>query len=60
MLTKHPLLADAKVRHGMARLHLRGWRGAEEEFLIGVAVLNLLLLARLDHPASRSPAGKCR
>lgn len=54
------LFADAKVKHGMTRLHLRGLRGAEEEFLIGAAVLNLLLLARPDHAASRSLAGKCR
>jgi len=40
------LFADAKARRGLARLHLRGLRGAEEEFLIGAAVLNLLLLAR--------------
>lgn len=40
------LFADAKARRGMARLRLRGLRGAEEEFLIGAAVLNLLLLAR--------------
>jgi hypothetical protein len=30
----------------MARLRLRGLKGAEEEFLIGAAVLNLLLLVR--------------
>ncbi|WP_240313677.1 transposase [Sphingomonas carotinifaciens] len=52
------LFADAKVKHGMVRLHLRGIRGAEEEFLVGAAVLNLLLLARPDHAASRSLAGK--
>lgn len=52
------LFADAKVKHGMGRLHLRGIRGAEEEFLIGAAVLNLLLLARPDHAGSRSLAGK--
>lgn len=40
------MFADAKARRGMARLRLRGLRGAEEEFLIGAAVLNLLLLAR--------------
>jgi hypothetical protein len=52
------LFADAKVKHGMGRLHLRGIRGAEEEFLVGAAVLNLLLLARPDHAGSRSLAGK--
>lgn len=54
------LFADAKVKHGMTRLHLRGLRGAEEEFLVEAAVLNLLLLARPDHAGSRSLAGKCR
>lgn len=52
------LFADAKVKRGMGRLHLRGIRGAEEEFLIGAAVLNLLLLARPDYAGSRSLAGK--
>ena len=47
------LFADAKARRGMARLHLRGLRGAEEEFLIGAAVLNLLLLARPTEQRSR-------
>jgi hypothetical protein len=48
------LFADAKARRGMARLRLRGLRGAEEEFLIGAAVLNLLLLARpTDQPLRR-------
>ncbi len=45
------LFADAKARRGMGRLHLRGLRGAEEEFLIGAAVPNLLRLAR---PATRA------
>ena len=47
------LFADAKARRGMARLRLRGLRGAEEEFLIGAAVLNLLLLARPPHQRTR-------
>jgi len=47
------LFADAKSRRGLARLHLRGLRGAEEEFLIGAAVLNLLLLARPPQQATR-------
>ena len=29
------VFADAKGRRGLARLHLRGLRGAEEEFLLG-------------------------
>lgn len=40
------LFADAKARRGLGRLHLRGLRGAEEEFQLAAAVLNLLLLAR--------------
>lgn len=47
------LFADAKARRGLSRLHLRGLRGAEEEFLIGAAVLNLLLLARPADTARR-------
>lgn len=46
------LFADAKARRGMTRLRLRGLKGAEEEFLIGATVLNLLLLAR---PADQRP-----
>lgn len=46
------LFADAKAKRGMARLRLRGLKGAEEEFLIGATVLNLLLLAR---PADQPP-----
>jgi hypothetical protein len=44
------LFADAKAKRGLARLHLRGIRGAKEEFQLGAAVSNLLLLAR---PAER-------
>lgn len=44
------LFADAKAKRGLARLHLRGIRGAEEEFQLAAAVSNLLLLAR---PAER-------
>ena len=40
------LFADAKAKRGLARLHLRGIRGAEEEFQLAAAVSNLLLLAR--------------
>ncbi len=40
------VFADAKGKRGLARLHLRGLRGAEEEFLLGAAVANLVLLAR--------------
>lgn len=46
------LFADAKGKRGLGRLHLRGLRGAEEEFLIGAAIANLMLLARpADRPA---------
>ena len=38
--------ADVKIKRGLSRLHLRGIRGAEEEFLLTAAVSNLLLLAR--------------
>lgn len=44
------LFADAKGKRGLSRLHLRGLRGAEEEFLIGAAIANLMLLVR---PADR-------
>ncbi len=44
------LFADAKAKRGLTRLHLRGIRGAEEEFQLVAAVSNLLLLAR---PAER-------
>ncbi len=46
------LFADAKTKRGLTRLHLRGIRGAEEEFQLVAAVSNLLLLAR---PAERAP-----
>jgi transposase len=48
------LFADAKGKRGLARLHLRGLRGAEEEFLIGAALANLMLLARCGKPAARA------
>ena len=44
------VFADAKTKRGLTRLHLRGIRGAEEEFR--AAVSNLLLLTR---PAARAP-----
>jgi Transposase DDE domain len=46
------VFADAKAKRGLVRLHLRGIRGAEEEFQVVAAVSNLLLLAR---PAKRAP-----
>src|SRR3546814_5809884 len=52
------VLADAKGKRGLARLHLRGLRGAEEEFLLGAAIANLVLLARPDDrpaPTRRPP-----
>lgn len=49
------LFADAKGKRGLGRLHLRGLRGAEEEFLLGAAVANLVLLAR---PADRPARGR--
>jgi hypothetical protein len=46
------VFADAKGKRGLGRLYLRGIRGAEEEFLLGAAVSNLVLLARpVDQPA---------
>ena len=47
------VFADAKGKRGLARLRLRGLRGAEEEFLLGAAIANLVLLAR---PPARPPA----
>lgn len=48
------LFADAKGKRGLTRLHLRGLRGAEEEFLLGAAVANLMLLVRPgEHARSR-------
>lgn len=54
------LFADAKAKRGLGRLHLRGLPGAEEEFLLGAAIANLMLLARppgrSGHPiATRAP-----
>jgi transposase len=49
------VFADAKAKRGLTRLHLRGLRGAEEEFLLGAAVANLVLLAR---PADRTPRSR--
>ena len=48
------VFADAKGRRGLARLHLRGLRGAEEEFLLGAAIANLVLLARPDDGPTRT------
>lgn len=48
------LFADAKGKRGMGRLHLRGLRGAEEEFLLGAAIANLVLLARPAERPARS------
>ena len=47
------LFADAKARRGLGRLHLRGLRGAEEEFLVGATVANLMLLSRRVGKARR-------
>ena len=47
------VFADAKGKRGLARLHLRGIRGAEEEFLLGAAIANLVLLARPDSQSVR-------
>ncbi len=47
------VFADAKTKRGLTRLHLRGIRGAEEEFQVAAAVSNLLLLARPAARASR-------
>ncbi|MBB5717089.1 IS1182 family transposase, partial [Sphingomonas aerophila] len=43
------VFADAKGKRGLTRLHLRGLRGAEEEFLLGATIANLVLLARPDN-----------
>ena len=51
--------ADAKGKHGMRRLHLRGIRGAEEEFLIGAAVMNLMILARPHRLTGKPRRGAC-
>ncbi|GEM72024.1 transposase [Sphingomonas sp. NPDC019816] len=51
--------ADAKGKHGMRRLHLRGIRGAEEEFLIGAAVMNLMVLARPQRLTGKPRRGVC-
>ncbi|WP_308462265.1 transposase [Sphingomonas citri] len=42
------VFADAKSKRGLTRLRLRGQRGAEEEFLLGAAIANLVLLAHPD------------
>ena len=47
------LFADVKAKRGLARLHLRGIRGAEEEFQLAAAVFNLFLLARPSDRAAR-------
>ena len=48
------VFADAKGKRGLTRLHLRGLRGAEEEFLLGAAIANLVLLARPDARPART------
>lgn len=48
------VFADAKGKRGLGRLHLRGIRGAEKEFLLGAAVVNLVLLARPADQLARS------
>ena len=48
------VFADAKGKRGLTRLHLRGLRGAEEEFLLGAAIANLVLLARPDAQPART------
>lgn len=48
------VFADAKGKRGLTRLHLRGLRGAQEEFLLGAAVANLVLLARPDNLPKRT------
>lgn len=40
--------------HAPTRLHLRGLRGAEEEFLLGAAIANLVLLARTNAKPART------
>jgi transposase len=48
------LFAEAKTRRGLGRLRLRGLRGAQEEFLLGAAVANLVRLVRpADRPVRR-------
>ncbi|NWN22983.1 DDE transposase, partial [Escherichia coli] len=39
--------------------HLRGIRGAEEEFLIGAAVMNLMILARSNRLNGKPRRGVC-
>ena len=51
--------ANAKGKHGMRRLHLRGIRGAEEEFLICAAVMNLMILARPQRLTGKPRRGRC-
>lgn len=41
------LFADAKGKRGLTRLHLRGIRGAEEEFLLGSVDSKVSLLAEV-------------
>ena len=49
------LFADAKIKRGLGRLRLRGPRGAQEEFLLGAAVANLVLLVRPADRPNRGP-----
>lgn len=48
------VFADAKGKRGLTRLPLRGLRGAQEEFLLGAAIANLVLLARPDDRPART------
>lgn len=41
-------------KRAMDRLHLRGLRGAEEEFLLGATIANLVMLARPTQRSARS------
>lgn len=50
------LFADAKGKRGLARLHLRSIRGAQEKFQLAATVSNLLLLAQ---PAERTRRPDC-
>ena len=48
------VFADAKGKRGPTRLHLRGLRGAQEEFLLGAIIANLVLLTRPDDRPTRT------
>lgn len=49
------LFAEAKTRRSLDRLRLRGLRGAQEEFLLGAAIANLVRLARPPGQTARGP-----